>query len=173
MHGKMKAAEKEAVLNKFYSGELPILVSTPVIEVGIDVKAANLMIIYDASNFGLASLHQLRGRIGRDGTEAKCLLVLDEDDEEKRDRLNILVKSEDGFAIAEADMKLRGPGELTGLRQSGIPNFSFLNIVVDFKIFMVARDDAKHIMQNSGVKEYKYIISKAEKEVNIPHQPRN
>ena len=167
LHGKMKANEKEEVLEKFYHGELPILVSTPVIEVGIDVKPANLMVIYDASNFGLASLHQLRGRIGRDGSEAKCLLVLDEDDEEKKKRLDILVNSEDGFAIAEADMKLRGPGELTGLRQSGIPNFSFLNIVDDFKIFMVGRDDAKMIIQNSDQKEYQYIISKAEKEVNI------
>ena len=166
LHGKMKADEKEAALERFYSGELPILVSTQVIEVGIDVKAANLMIIYDASNFGLASLHQLRGRIGRDGTEATCLLTLDEDDEELRNRLQTLVDSEDGFAIAEVDMKLRGPGELTGLRQSGIPSFSFLNIVDDFKIFMVARDDAKEIIAHSDNPKYKYIISKAERDVN-------
>ena len=166
LHGKMKVEEKEEALNKFYSGELPILVSTQVIEVGIDVKAANLMIIYDASNFGLASLHQLRGRIGRDGTDATCLLTLDEDDEELRNRLLTLVNSEDGFAIAEVDMKLRGPGELTGLRQSGIPSFSFLNIVDDFKIFMVARDDAKAIIADSDNPKYKFIISKAERDVN-------
>lgn len=166
LHGKMKAEEKEEALNKFYSGELPILVSTQVIEVGIDVKAANLMIIYDASNFGLASLHQLRGRIGRDGTDATCLLTLDEDDEELKNRLLTLVNSEDGFAIAEVDMKLRGPGELTGLRQSGIPSFSFLNIVDDFKIFMVARDDAKEIIADYKNPKYKYIIAKAERDVS-------
>ena len=166
LHGKMKADEKEATLEKFYSGELPILVSTQVIEVGIDVKGANLMIIYDASNFGLASLHQLRGRIGRDGNKANCLLTLDEDDEEKRNRLQTLVDSDDGFAIAEVDMKLRGPGELTGLRQSGIPSFSFLNVVNDFRIFVAARDDTKYLIENANKKEYQYIISRAEKEVN-------
>lgn len=167
LHGKMKSDEKEMVLEKFYSNEVPILVSTPVIEVGIDVKPANLMIIYDASNFGLASLHQLRGRIGRDGSSAKCFLTLDEeDDEEAKERLEVLVNSEDGFVIAEEDMKLRGPGELAGLKQAGIPTFSFLNVVNDFKIFVVARDDAKEIMKNYDKDEFKRIISVAEKEVN-------
>ena len=166
LHGKLKPIEKEEVLEKFYTGELPILVSTQVIEVGIDVKKANLMIIYDASSFGLASLHQLRGRIGRDGSKATCLLTLDDDDEEKKERLLTLVNSEDGFAIAEVDMKLRGPGELTGLRQSGIPSFSFLNIVDDFKIFVVARDDAKRIMEDYNNPAFKYIVSRAEKEVS-------
>ena len=166
LHGNMKQNEKEEALEKFYSGETPILVSTPVIEVGIDVKPANLMIIYDASNFGLASLHQLRGRIGRDGTEAHCLLTFDdESDEEGRARLEVLTKSEDGFVIAEEDMKLRGPGELAGFKQSGIPNFSFLNVVDDYKIFVVARDDAKEIMKNKDNEEYKKIISYAERQV--------
>ncbi len=167
LHGNMKAPEKEDALMKFYSGETPILVSTPVIEVGIDVKSANLMIIYDASSFGLASLHQLRGRIGRDGSLANCLLTFDdEDDEEAKERLSILVNSEDGFVIAEEDMKLRGPGELAGLKQAGIPAFSFLNIVNDYKIFVVARDDAKEIMKNSDKEEFKYVIDRATKEVN-------
>ena len=142
--------------------------STPVIEVGIDVKGANLMIIYDASNFGLASLHQLRGRIGRDGSKATCLLTLDyEQDEEAKDRLNVLVKSEDGFVIAEEDLKMRGPGELAGIKQSGMPNFSFLNVVNDYKIFVCARDDAKQIMKNRKKEEYQYILKRAEREVNI------
>ncbi len=166
LHGKMKVEEKEKVLNDFYNGATSILVSTPVIEVGIDVKVANLMIIYDANNFGLASLHQLRGRIGRDGSESYCLLTMDEQDDEATNRLEVLVNSEDGFVIAEEDMKMRGPGELTGLRQAGMPNFSFLNIVNDFKIFVVARDDAKIIMKNKTKKEYSYIIDRAEKEVN-------
>ena len=166
LHGNMKQKEKEEVLEKFYSGEVPILVSTPVIEVGIDVKPANLMVIYDASNFGLASLHQLRGRIGRDGTLAHCLLTFDdESDEEGKARLEILTKSEDGFVIAEEDMKLRGPGELAGFKQSGIPNFSFLNVVDDYKIFVVARDDAKEIMKHKDNDEYKKIISVAERQV--------
>ena len=167
LHGNMKADEKELALEKFYSGETPILVSTPVIEVGIDVKPANLMIIYDASNFGLASLHQLRGRIGRDGSKATCLLTLDDEtDEEAKERLNVLVNSEDGFEIAEQDLKMRGPGELMGVKQSGLPNFSFLNVVNDYKIFVVAREDAKEIMKDSKNEEFKYIISRAEAEVN-------
>ena len=165
LHGKMKSEDKESALTKFYSGELPILVSTQVIEVGIDVKNANTMVIYDASNFGLASLHQLRGRIGRDGNLAHCLLTLDEDDEESKNRLEILCKSEDGFFIAEEDMRLRGPGELAGNKQSGIPNFAFLNIVDDFKIFVVARDDAKYILANQDNKSFSYIIKQAEKEI--------
>ena len=166
LHGNMKQVEKEEALEKFYSGETPILVSTPVIEVGIDVKGACLMIIYDSSNFGLASLHQLRGRIGRDGSPAKCYLTLDDDsDEEAKNRLEILVNSEDGFVIAEADMKLRGPGELAGFKQSGIPNFSFLNVVDDFKIFVVARDDAKDIMKNRDEKAFQYIVQKAERDI--------
>ena len=168
LHGKMKSNEKDEALEKFYSGEKPILVSTPVIEVGIDVKGANLMIIYDANNFGLASLHQLRGRIGRDGSPALCLLTCDDtSDEETIERLNVLVKSEDGFVIAEEDMKMRGPGELAGFKQSGIPNFSFLNVVDDYKIFVVARDDAKAILKNKDQKGYSYIIKQAEKEVHI------
>ncbi len=166
LHGNMKQDEKEAALEAFYDGVTPIIVSTPVIEVGIDVKKANLMIIYDASNFGLASLHQLRGRIGRDGSPSKCLLTLDDEtDQEAYDRLNILVENEDGFIIAEKDMELRGPGELAGFKQSGIPNFSFLNIVNDFKIFVVARDDAKEIMANRNLKENAFYIEKAKKEI--------
>ena len=155
LHGKMKQEEKEDVLNKFYNGDIKILVSTQVVEVGIDVKNANTMIIYDATNFGLASLHQLRGRIGRDGSKSYCLLVSNEEDTSK---LDILTRSEDGFAIAEEDMKQRGPGELAGVKQSGIPDFSFLNIVDDYKIFVVGRDDAKEILKNKDNKNYQWII---------------
>ncbi len=167
LHGKMKPIEKEEVLEKFYDGTLPILVSTPVIEVGIDVKKANLMVIYDASNFGLASLHQLRGRIGRDGNPSTCLLTLDEDDLEAKERLEILCQSEDGFAIAEQDLKLRGPGELAGNRQSGLPDFAFLNIVNDYKIFIVARDDAKKIISDKHNKNYQPIIKKAKRDIAL------
>ena len=165
LHGKMKNDEKNEALAKFYSGETPILVSTQVIEVGIDVKNATTMVIYDANNFGLASLHQLRGRIGRDGSKATCLLTIDSDEIEERERLEILVNSEDGFKIAEQDMKLRGPGDLMGIKQSGIPSFSFLNIVDDFKIFVVARDDAKEILKQRNNNAYKWVINKAEREI--------
>lgn len=163
LHGKMKQEEKEQVLDKFYKGEIKILVSTQVVEVGIDVKNANTMIIYDATHFGLASLHQLRGRIGRDGSKSFCILVTNEED---ADKLDILTKSEDGFAIAEEDMKQRGPGELTGLKQSGIPDFAFLNIIDDYKIFVVARDDAKEIIKNKEDKKYQWLIKYATSLIN-------
>ena len=163
LHGRMKQEEKEEALNKFYSGETKILVSTQVVEVGIDVKNANTMVIYDATHFGLASLHQLRGRIGRDGAKSTCILVSDEEDV---DKLDILTRSEDGFAIAEEDMKQRGPGELTGVKQSGIPDFNFLNIVDDYKIFVVARDDAKEILKNKENKHYQWLINSAERLIN-------
>ena len=163
LHGKMKQEEKEDVLNKFYAGEIKILVSTQVVEVGIDVKNANTMIIYDATNFGLASLHQLRGRIGRDGTKSYCLLVSNDEDTSK---LDILTRSEDGFAIAEEDMKQRGPGELAGIRQSGLPDFHFLNMIDDYKIFVFARDDAKEIIKHKDNKGYQWIVKYANSLIN-------
>ena len=163
LHGKMKQEEKEDVLNKFYNGDIKVLVSTQVVEVGIDVKNANTMVIYDATNFGLASLHQLRGRISRDGYKSTCILLSDAED---KDKLDILTRSEDGFAIAEEDMKQRGPGELAGVKQSGIPDFNFLNIVDDYKIFVVARDDAKEILEHKDNKNYQWLIKRAEKLIN-------
>jgi ATP-dependent DNA helicase RecG len=134
LHGKLDAEEKEDALVKFSTGYTPIIVSTTVIEVGIDVKPATVMIIHDADTFGLASLHQLRGRIGRDGSEALCLLVIQDPHVEGVERLQVLVHSNDGFYIAEQDLQLRGPGELMGSKQSGLPGFQYLNIVKDFSI---------------------------------------
>ena len=156
LHGKMKANEKEKVLEDFSNGDVDILVSTQVIEVGIDVKKANTMIIYDAQSFGLASLHQLRGRIGRDGYKSICVLAVS--DEEEKEKLDILVKSNDGFEIAEKDLSLRGPGELVGIKQSGIPDFRYLNMIDDIKIFIVARDDAREIIKNRKEKDNEYIL---------------
>ena len=163
LHGKIKQEEKEEILDKFYKNEIKVLVSTQVVEVGIDVKNANTMVIYDATHFGLASLHQLRGRIGRDGSPSYCILVSNDED---ADKLDILTKSEDGFVIAEEDMKQRGPGELTGLKQSGIPDFAFLNIIDDYKIFVVARDDAKQIIKNKEDKKYQWLIKHATSLIN-------
>ncbi len=156
LHGKMKSNEKEEVLNNFAFGDIDILVSTQVIEVGIDVKKANTMVIYDANNFGLASLHQLRGRIGRDGSKSTCLLAVD--DLEEKEKIEILVESNDGFEIAEKDLAMRGPGELVGIKQSGIPDFRYLNMIDDIKIFVVARDDAREIIKNRDEKDNQYIV---------------
>ena len=165
LHGKMTTEEKEKVLNEFATGDIDILVSTQVIEVGIDVKTANLMLIYEANSYGLASLHQLRGRIGRNSEHGDCVLVYDKNDEEDLDRLQILVDSNDGFEIAEKDLSLRGPGELTGIRQSGLPNFQYLNVIDDIKIFVVARDDAKYIIEHKDEKGFSYIYSRCKQEI--------
>ena len=165
LHGKMTTEEKEDILNRFATGDIDILVSTQVIEVGIDVKSANLMLIYEANSYGLASLHQLRGRIGRNSEHGDCVLVYDKNDEEDLDRLQILVDSNDGFEIAEKDLSLRGPGELTGIRQSGLPDFQYLNIIDDIKIFIVARDDAKYIIEHKDDPKFSYIYNKCKTEI--------
>ncbi len=143
LHGKLDVEEKEDSLHAFATGYTPIMVSTTVIEVGIDVKPATVMIIHDADTFGLASLHQLRGRIGRDGSEALCLLVVQDQHLEGLERLQVLVDSNDGFFIAEQDLRLRGPGELMGSKQSGLPGFQYINIVKDVAILQKMR---KHLM---------------------------
>ena len=163
LHGKMKQNEKEMVLDNFSNGSVDILVSTQVIEVGIDVKSATAMVIYDANSFGLASLHQLRGRIGRDGSKSICLLAVD--NLEDKEKLEILTTSNDGFEIAEKDLALRGPGELVGIRQSGIPDFRYLNMIDDIKIFVVARDDARKIITNKNNEEYRYLLSHCSKSI--------
>lgn len=167
LHGKLKNNEKEEALAKFYNHEVSILVSTLVVEVGIDVKNASFMVIYNASNFGLASLHQLRGRIGRDGYPSYCFLTYDGDDKDELNKLNVLVKSFDGFYIAEEDLKMRGPGELNGLRQSGDTDFKYLNLYNDIKIFQIARNDALTILKKyqEGDKNVSYIINKCQKEI--------
>ena len=161
LHGKMDDEEKVSVLDQFKNGNIQILVSTTVIEVGIDIKNANLMIIYDANNFGLASLHQIRGRIGRDGSPSTCLLVHKELEDEEIEKLKILEQTLDGFKIAEADLSLRGPGDMNGLKQSGMPNFAYANIIADFKMFEIARNDATTILSNSNNPEFKDIIEKS------------
>lgn len=158
LHGNLDEDERDFALKDFYNGTCPIIISTSVIEVGLDVKEANLMIVYDANHFGLSSLHQLRGRIGRDGSKAKCLLVYDEPDLDAYSRLEVLTKSNDGFFIAEEDLRRRGAGELAGLKQSGRDNFTFVNLVEDFKIFEIARKDALFILSHKNESGYaKYI----------------
>lgn len=139
IHGKMKQSDKDKSMSKFIDRKTDILISTTVIEVGIDIPNATVMMIEDAQRFGLASLHQLRGRIGRGDFQSYCIFVKTDQNELSKKRLDVVGKSNDGFYIASQDLKLRGPGELFGLMQSGIPVFSFSDIFNDSKIF----DDAK------------------------------
>ena len=163
LHGQMNSEEKAKAIEDFKNGETPILISTSVIEVGIDVKAANLMIIYEPTHFALSSLHQLRGRIGRDGSPSVCYLVYGHSIQEDLDKLKVLVDTEDGFKIAEEDLKRRGPGELAGVKQSGLPDFHFANIVTDFKMFECARDDAVEIFAHRDEKELRPLLERAYK----------
>jgi ATP-dependent DNA helicase RecG len=142
LHGRLPADEKESAMERFQRGETKILVSTTVIEVGVDVANATVMVIEQAERFGLAQLHQLRGRVGRGGEQSYCILVTDKLNDTGRERIRTLVESSDGFYIAEMDMKLRGPGEFFGTRQSGLPAFRIGNILRDTDILEVARKEA-------------------------------
>jgi ATP-dependent DNA helicase RecG len=148
LHGKLKADDKESAMEKFQRGETQILVSTTVIEVGVDVPNATVMVIEQAERFGLAQLHQLRGRVGRGGEQSYCVLVTGKMSEASRERIRTLVDSNDGFYIAEMDMKLRGPGEFFGTRQSGLPAFQIGNILRDADILEIARNEAAAFVKN-------------------------
>lgn len=142
LHGKMKALEKEEVMAKFSRNELQILISTTVIEVGVDVKNATMMVIFDADRFGLATIHQLRGRVGRNALQSYCILISNKPCE----RLDILVKTNDGFVISEEDFKMRGSGDLFGARQSGDMCFRVADLRRDFKILQVAKRDSEYFL---------------------------
>src|SRR6185436_1458814 len=142
LHGKLSSDDKEAAMEKFQRGDTKILVSTTVIEVGVDVPNATVMLIEQAERFGLAQLHQLRGRVGRGEDQSYCILVTGKLSEAGRERIRTLVESTDGFYIAEMDMKLRGPGEFFGTRQSGLPALHIGNILRDADILEIARNEA-------------------------------
>jgi ATP-dependent DNA helicase RecG len=139
LHGRIKPIEKEKVMAAFRANEIKALVATSLIEVGVDVPNATVMLIENAEHFGLAQLHQLRGRIGRGAHESFCILVSDAEHKEAQARLKILEETNDGFKIAEADLKLRGPGELLGQQQSGVPDLRFGNLVGDLNLIRQAR----------------------------------
>src|SRR5215213_1107226 len=144
LHGKMKPAEKEKVMSAFVAGEIKILVSTTVIEVGVDVPNASLMIVEHAERFGLSQLHQLRGRVGRGAEKSYCILLTsDKKTAVAEERLGIMAQTNDGFLIAEKDLELRGPGELLGTKQSGLPEFRIGNIVRDQEILEKAKQEAE------------------------------
>lgn len=142
LHGKMAAREKEREMHAFVTGQTRVLVSTTVIEVGIHVPNATVMLIYHAERFGLAQLHQLRGRVGRGAHQSLCFLLSDAPSEMAKQRLETMVETIDGFEIAQRDLELRGPGEFLGLRQSGLPEFTVGDLARDFKIMEVARSEA-------------------------------
>lgn len=150
VHGKMKPAEKEEEMRRFVSGETQILVATTVIEVGVNVPNASVMVILDAQRFGLSQLHQLRGRVGRGAKQSYCILVTGYKlSEETRKRIDIMCDTNDGFRIAEADLKLRGPGDLEGTQQSGIAfDLKIADIARDGQLVQLARDEAKKIIDN-------------------------
>jgi ATP-dependent DNA helicase RecG len=153
LHGRLGPAEKESAMEKFQRGEIQILVSTTVIEVGVDVPNATVMLIEQAERFGLAQLHQLRGRVGRGAEQSYCILVTEKLNPAARERVRTLVESNDGFYIAEMDMKLRGPGEFFGTRQSGLPALRIGNIVRDADILEVARNEAAGFVAHPGAEE--------------------
>jgi ATP-dependent DNA helicase RecG len=144
LHGRMKAEEKEAVMRDFYGGELDILVCTPVVEVGIDVPNATAMLVEGADRFGLAQLHQFRGRVGRGEVQSHCLLLADSPSELGEKRLQIIESTQDGFKLADEDLKMRGPGEFFGTRQSGLPDLKVARLG-DVKVLEEARALAQEI----------------------------
>ena len=145
MYGKMDTNDKDNVMNKFKNQELDILVSTTVIEVGVDVENATMIVIFDAERFGLSTLHQLRGRVGRNTLQSYCILISDKDTE----RLNIMVNTNNGFKISEEDFKLRGSGDLFGIRQSGDMNFKLANIKRDFKLLLKTKEDSLEYLNSN------------------------
>src|SRR5690606_10234238 len=147
IHGRLKGAEKEAVMADFVAGRISILVATTVIEVGVDVPQATVLVIEHAERFGLAQLHQLRGRVGRGADKSTCILLYGSPlGETARARLKVIRETEDGFRIAEEDLKLRGAGEVLGTRQSGLPEFRLADIAVHGDLLAMARDDARLII---------------------------
>ena len=150
VHGKMKSAEKEEEMQKFVSGQTQILVATTVIEVGVNVPNASVMVILDAQRFGLSQLHQLRGRVGRGAKQSYCILVTPYQlSKETRTRIDIMCSTNDGFAIAEADLKLRGPGDLEGTQQSGVAfDLKIADIARDGILVQMARNEAQNIIDN-------------------------
>lgn len=152
LHGKMKPSEKEAVMHDFVSGKLDILVSTTVIEVGVDVPNASLMIIEHAERFGLSQLHQLRGRVGRGASQSYCVLMsADKTTEIAKERLGIMEKTNDGFRIAEKDLELRGPGDILGTKQAGLPDFRIGNLVRDLDILEEAKREASFYLNEKNL----------------------
>ena len=153
LHGQMKGAEKETVMGTFAKGNADVLVATTVIEVGVDVPNATLMVIEDADRFGLSQLHQLRGRVGRGKAKSYCILTSHNRNPETLQRLKAFCKTNDGFRIAEEDLKLRGPGDFFGSRQSGLPTFRVANLSMDLATLKNAQEASAQWIDTRGTED--------------------
>jgi len=163
LHGRMSTDEKQAIMQAFHDNDIQILVSTTVVEVGVNVVNATGMIIYDADRFGLSQLHQLRGRIQRGSEQGYCWLLTASQDERVLQRLEVLVKSNNGFEISYEDLRLRGPGDILGTRQSGVPDFILGNIVEDTAMINQARKDALKVMESADNPDYQILLETVKK----------
>lgn len=150
LHGQLKPKEKDAVMSRFKSGETKVIIATTVIEVGVDVGSATMMVVMHAERFGLAQLHQLRGRVGRSDLQSYCFLVSDSNGEIAKKRIECMVATNDGFEIANKDLEIRGPGELIGLKQHGVPEFKMADLVKHSRILAAAQADAKSLIKLRG-----------------------
>ena len=154
LHGKMKEKEKDEVMNAFGRNEIQVLVSTTVVEVGIDVPNATVIMIENAERFGLAQLHQLRGRVGRGKYQSYCIFMTASKSKETKERLDILNHSNDGFFIASEDLRLRGPGDLFGIRQSGVLDFKVADVFQDAKLLQNASEEADRLLLDDPELEF-------------------
>ncbi len=159
LHGQMNSALKQSVMNDFEDNRIQVLVSTTVVEVGVNVINATGMIIYDADRFGMSQIHQLRGRVQRGSSQGICWLLTDSEDEKSLERLRILAETTDGFRIAYEDLRLRGPGDILGTRQSGLPGITLGNLVEDTNILNTARKDAADILEDRDNPEYSILLN--------------
>jgi ATP-dependent DNA helicase RecG len=150
MHGRLTSEEKDTVMKAFSNNEVQILVSTTVVEVGVNVPNATVMVIYDAERFGLAQLHQLRGRVGRGNEQSYCILLADPKSEVGKERMKIMTETNDGFTLSEKDLELRGPGDFFGKKQSGLPEFKIADMVHDYRALEVARNDAQKLINSKS-----------------------
>jgi len=158
LHGRMTSAEKDAAITKFRDNETQVLVSTTVVEVGVDVPNATVMLIENAERFGLSQLHQLRGRVGRGAAQSYCLLMSSSHSANAQQRLKVLEQSQDGFFISEMDMRFRGPGEVLGTRQSGVPDFTLASLVDDEEVLVLARQAAEKVIEIDATLERWYLL---------------
>ena len=147
LHGKMKAADKEAVMQQFKDGAIDLLVATTVVEVGVDVPNAVIMLIENAERFGLSQLHQLRGRVGRGKVQSTCILLSDSRSQDAQVRLRTMCRTNSGFEVAEQDLKLRGPGDFFGQRQHGLPQFAIADLANDVELLTAARHAADQLLR--------------------------
>ncbi|KXG43704.1 ATP-dependent DNA helicase RecG [Tepidibacillus decaturensis] len=166
MHGRLHPKEKDEIMLGFSMNQIQVLVSTTVVEVGVNVPNATLMVIYDAERFGLAQLHQLRGRVGRGSEQSYCILLADPKSETGKERMKVMIETNDGFEIARRDLELRGPGDFFGVKQSGVPNFKLADLIEDYRTLEVARKDAEQLIQNEDLwKQEKW--SRLKKEIEL------